>query len=85
MTTPPGPVLGFEDQLSYVDDRSAALRAAAAAAGTGARVPSCPDWSVADLVAHLGAVHLFWTAVVSAGPGRRTAGRERARRPDSAR
>ncbi len=68
MSTPPGPVLGFEDQLSHIDDRSAALRAAAAAAGTGARVPSCPDWSVADLVAHLGAVHLFWTAVVSAGP-----------------
>jgi uncharacterized protein (TIGR03083 family) len=68
MTTDPGPVLRFDDQLAHIDDRSAALRAAAAAAGTGARVPSCPDWSVADLVAHLGAVHLFWTAVVSAGP-----------------
>jgi uncharacterized protein (TIGR03083 family) len=68
MTTPTGPVPGFDDQLAHIDDRSAALRAAAAIAGTGARVPSCPDWSVADLVAHLGAVQLFWTAVVRAGP-----------------
>src|ERR1700722_14939497 len=67
MTTPPGPVPGFDDQLAHIDDRSAALRAAAAVAGTGARVPACPDWSVAGLVAHLGAVQLFWTAVVRAG------------------
>ena len=24
------------------------------------RIPSCPDWSVADLVWHLGEVHWFW-------------------------
>lgn len=32
-----------------------------AAADLGARVPSCPDWSVADLVAHTGGVHR-WVA-----------------------
>jgi len=68
MATVAGPVLSFDDQLGYIADRSQALRAAAAAAGSEARVPSCPDWSVSDLVAHLGAVQLFWTAVVAAGP-----------------
>jgi uncharacterized protein (TIGR03083 family) len=31
------------------------------------RVPCCPDWTVADLVEHLGQVHTFWTLVVRAG------------------
>jgi uncharacterized protein (TIGR03083 family) len=62
------PVLSFDDQLAHIAGRSQALRTAAAAAGPDARVPSCPDWSVTDLVAHLGEVHRFWTAVVSAGP-----------------
>ncbi len=54
--------------LSLIEDRAAALRGAATAAGLDARVPGCPDWSVQDLVAHLGEVHLFWSAVVAAGP-----------------
>ncbi len=62
------PELSYSDMLSLIADRSAALRAAAADAGLTARVPGCPDWSVEDLVAHLGAVHLFWAAVVAAGP-----------------
>lgn len=32
------------------------------------RVPSCPDWSLRDLVEHLTQVHRFWAAVVAAGP-----------------
>ena len=68
MTSKTTGILSFADQLTHIDDRSAALRAAAAAAGTSARVPSCPDWSVSDLVEHLGAVQLFWAAVVRAGP-----------------
>jgi uncharacterized protein (TIGR03083 family) len=35
-----------------------ALRAAAAAAGMAATVPSCPGWTVADLVTHTGEVYL---------------------------
>jgi uncharacterized protein (TIGR03083 family) len=63
-TTPP-----YADLLDLIDDRAAALRAAARAApGLDARVPSCPDWSVADLVAHLGEVHRSWATVVTAGP-----------------
>ncbi|HXW44506.1 MAG TPA: maleylpyruvate isomerase N-terminal domain-containing protein [Streptosporangiaceae bacterium] len=68
MTSPADVLLGFDDMLALIDDRSAALRSAAAEAGMTARVPGCPDWSVHDLVAHLGEVHLFWSAAVAAGP-----------------
>jgi uncharacterized protein (TIGR03083 family) len=68
MPSLPAPDLGFDDMLSLIEDRSAALRAAAAEAGLDARVPGCPDWSVRDLAAHLGEVQLFWSAAVAAGP-----------------
>ena len=57
--------LSFDDMLALIDDRSAALREAAAQAGLAAQVPGCPDWTVSDLVAHLGEVQLFWAAVVT--------------------
>ncbi len=60
--------LSFPDMLALIDDRSAALRAAADHAGPDAQVPGCPGWTVADLVAHLGEVQLFWAATVAAGP-----------------
>jgi uncharacterized protein (TIGR03083 family) len=60
--------LTFDEMLALIEDRSAALRTAAATAGLGAAVPGCPDWSVRDLVAHLGEVHLFWSAAIAAGP-----------------
>ncbi|MFC7273139.1 maleylpyruvate isomerase family mycothiol-dependent enzyme [Paractinoplanes rhizophilus] len=51
----------FDDLLTLIDDRSAALRSAAAAASSlQARVPGCPDWSLDDLVYHLGTVQRFW-------------------------
>jgi uncharacterized protein (TIGR03083 family) len=62
------PTPTFADLLKLIEDRSAALRAAAGQAGPDARVPGCPDWSVRDLVAHLGEVQRFWAAVVTAGP-----------------
>jgi uncharacterized protein (TIGR03083 family) len=68
MTDHPSPLLSFDDMLALIGDRSAALRTAASAAGLTARVPSCPNWSVADLAGHLGEVHLLWAAVVTAGP-----------------
>jgi uncharacterized protein (TIGR03083 family) len=60
--------LSFADMLALIEDRSDALRAAAAQAGLAARVPGCPDWTVTDLVSHLGEVQLFWAADVAAGP-----------------
>lgn len=59
---------GFAEHLSFIEARSAALRAAAAAAPVQARVPGCPDWHTADLVGHLGEVQRFWAAIVAAGP-----------------
>lgn len=58
----------FAEMIKTIEERSAALRVAAAAAGLDARVPGCPDWAVRDLVTHLGEVQRFWAAVVSAGP-----------------
>jgi len=63
------PVPGFADWLEWVEERSAALRSVAETADEGARVPGCPDWTVRDLVAHLGHVQRFWAATVAAGPG----------------
>lgn len=42
-----------------------ALADAAEEAGLGAEVPSCPGWTVADLVWHTGEVHLFWRTAVA--------------------
>jgi uncharacterized protein (TIGR03083 family) len=59
----------FPELLHLIDDRSAALREAVAAApDPAARVPGCPEWTIGDLVAHLGEVQRFWAAVVTAGP-----------------
>jgi uncharacterized protein (TIGR03083 family) len=60
--------LSSPDMVALIEDRSAALREAAAQAGMAAQVPCCPDWTAADLVTHLGQVQLFWAAVVTAGP-----------------
>jgi uncharacterized protein (TIGR03083 family) len=51
------------DRSAYLDTiaaESAAFHAAVAATPLGAPVPACPDWTVADLVYHLGEVHYFW-------------------------
>ncbi|MGW3692178.1 maleylpyruvate isomerase family mycothiol-dependent enzyme [Streptomyces sp. NPDC005125] len=59
----------FEDLLALVQDRSAALRSSVAGSpDLGVRVPSCPDWSLRDLVEHLTEVQRFWAAAVVAGP-----------------
>lgn len=65
MTTSP-PL--FDALLDQIEDRSAALRSAARRAPSDATVPSCPGWTVPDLVAHVGALHRFWAAAVTAGP-----------------
>jgi uncharacterized protein (TIGR03083 family) len=61
--------LDFPALLRLIDERSAAFRAAVMAApGLGARVPTCPEWTLLDLVRHLGEVHRFWATAVDAGP-----------------
>jgi uncharacterized protein (TIGR03083 family) len=59
--------LPYGDLLTLIDGRSAVFRAAVAAApDLSARVPGCPDWTLADLVEHVGGVQRFWAVVVSA-------------------
>jgi uncharacterized protein (TIGR03083 family) len=61
--------LDFPGLLRLIDDRSAAFRAAVASApDLGAPVPSCPQWTLLDLVQHLGQGQRKWAAVVAAGP-----------------
>ncbi|MGW6012136.1 maleylpyruvate isomerase family mycothiol-dependent enzyme [Streptomyces sp. NPDC055210] len=59
----------FEDLLTLIEDRSAALRGSVAGSpDLDVRVPSCPDWSLRELVEHVIQVHRFWAAAVAAGP-----------------
>jgi uncharacterized protein (TIGR03083 family) len=61
-------LLPFPELLDLIAERSAVLRRAVTKGDTGARVPGCPDWSLRDLVVHLGAVQRHWAEVVAAGP-----------------
>ncbi|MFF5860238.1 maleylpyruvate isomerase N-terminal domain-containing protein [Streptomyces sp. NPDC012751] len=61
--------LDFPELLRLIDERSAALRAVAAAASSpDEQVPTCPGWTLFDLVRHLGEGHRRWAATVAAGP-----------------
>lgn len=60
--------LSYPELLDLIEDRSAAFREAASRAAMETRVPGCPEWSLRDLIAHLGEVQRFWGAVVAAGP-----------------
>ncbi len=61
--------LGFPVLLELIDERSIAFRAAVASAPSlEGQVPTCPEWTLRDLVLHLGGVRLFWAATVAAGP-----------------
>jgi uncharacterized protein (TIGR03083 family) len=51
------------DYLAAIRSESAAFYDSAADADPSARVPSCPDWSIAELVWHLAEVHWFWATV----------------------
>lgn len=53
--------LSFDRYLEVIADAAAVLASCAGEAGTDAEVPTCPRWTVADLVAHQGMVHR-WAA-----------------------
>lgn len=55
------------DYLAHLEADSAALAAAASAAGDDASVPSCPDWKVRDLVEHVTGVHRWVALMVGTG------------------
>ncbi|WP_329107789.1 maleylpyruvate isomerase N-terminal domain-containing protein [Micromonospora sp. NBC_01699] len=61
--------LEFPALLRLIDERATAFRAAILSAPSlDLPVPTCPDWTLLDLVEHLGKGQRKWTAVVHAGP-----------------
>jgi uncharacterized protein (TIGR03083 family) len=61
--------LGFPDLLRLIDERSTAFRAAVASARSlDVPVPTCPEWTLFDLVQHLGEGRRSWAATIAAGP-----------------
>lgn len=58
---------GLDELGDGIGAAATVLRANAGAAGLDAPVPTCPDWIVRDLVAHVGAAHRYATRVVSGG------------------
>lgn len=62
-------ILEFPVLPRLIDERSVAFRAAVASApDLDAQVPTCPEWTLRDLVQHLGGVQRRWAAIVAAGP-----------------
>ncbi|MFG2825098.1 maleylpyruvate isomerase family mycothiol-dependent enzyme [Kitasatospora sp. NPDC048365] len=60
--------LHFSELLRLIDERSTAFRAAIAAApDLDVQVPTCPEWTLYDLVQHLGVGRRAWAATVAAG------------------
>lgn len=56
----------FEDHVDGLSTASARLAAEVQEAGLDAPVPTCPEWTTAQLVAHVGMVHR-WTAATLRG------------------
>jgi uncharacterized protein (TIGR03083 family) len=59
------PSVGFTDHVAALRAAADRLCAAAAAAGLDAPVPTCPGWTVRELLAHQGMVHRWATAHVT--------------------
>ncbi|GAA0583414.1 maleylpyruvate isomerase family mycothiol-dependent enzyme [Streptomyces crystallinus] len=55
------------DLINTLDREGRLLADAAGAAGTGAPVPTCPDWRVRDLLRHTGTVHRWAAAYLTEG------------------
>jgi len=72
-----------EEHVTALRREGALLADAAERAGLEAPVPSCPGWTAADLVWHVGEVHDFWRRIVEQRVTDRTeVSRELERPPD---
>jgi uncharacterized protein (TIGR03083 family) len=58
-------VISFEQRVDAIRREGAALAASARTASVDARVPSCPDWTVADLLGHIGRIHRWVAAIIT--------------------
>jgi uncharacterized protein (TIGR03083 family) len=61
---PTPPLLTLAEHGEGIGSAVSVLRNNAAGAGLAAPVPTCPGWTVLDLIAHVGVVHRWATAVV---------------------
>ena len=57
----------IETHVKAIQEHGVALADAAERAGLDAKVPTCPDWLVRDLVGHQGQVHRWATTFVTTG------------------
>ncbi len=64
MSTTAPPLVSFRDHLDSLAAATERLAAAASSTWLGAEVPTCPQWSLLDLVAHAGMVQRWATAAV---------------------
>jgi len=60
-------VLERDEIFGFIETESAAAAATISPEALDARVPSCPDWSLAELIGHLGRVQRFWAHAVRVG------------------
>jgi uncharacterized protein (TIGR03083 family) len=67
---PTPPILSLPEHGEGIGDAASVMRANAAATALDTPVPTCPGWSVLDLVAHQGMVHRWATAVVTGAESR---------------
>jgi uncharacterized protein (TIGR03083 family) len=58
----------FASYLGRIEQQAGALRAAAVAAGPGASVPTCPEWTVHQLVRHIARVHNWVVRALESAP-----------------
>ncbi|MGP9539822.1 maleylpyruvate isomerase family mycothiol-dependent enzyme [Brachybacterium sp. AOP43-C2-M15] len=55
------------DAIATIEREAERFASALAATDPAQQVPTCPDWTAADLLWHLVEVHEFWAAVLSTG------------------
>lgn len=55
--------MDFDERVSAIRREGAALADAARIAGVDAKVPSCPLWTITDLLGHIGRIHR-WVAKI---------------------
>lgn len=60
--------LSPDDYLRHLQAESARFREVLVDCDPEARVPSCPDWTAADLLRHLGGVQEYWATVLRQRP-----------------
>lgn len=68
--TPPHTRLAPDVYLTHLREESARFREVLTGCDPAARVPTCPDWSAADLLWHLATVQRWWAEVLAARPER---------------